>query len=111
MDFYFNKKLNKFSIPFKINSSIYQELVLKEVSKISYGNTLCYSDIADKLKSHPRPIGNACRNNPLQLLIPCHRVIGKNNIGGYSGEGVKDSGNLIFIKKVLLDLEKSISIV
>jgi len=105
LDLYFKKKLNHFNIPFILNGSKYQKIVLNEVLKISYGNTLCYSDIAKKLNSHPRPVGNACRNNPLQLLIPCHRVIGRNNIGGYSGQGAKTIGNFLYIKKVLLDLE------
>lgn len=110
LDLYFKKKLNKFNLPYVLYGSEYQKLVLNHVLNISYGNTLCYSDIAKKLNSHPRPVGNACRNNPLQLLIPCHRVIGKNNVGGYSGDGVKSSGNFIYIKKVLLDLEHNLSI-
>ena len=53
--------------------------------------------------THARPVGNACRNNAIQLLIPCHRVIGKNNIGGFSGEDIKNNGNMMFIKKSLLE--------
>ena len=58
------------------------------------------------INTHPRPVGNACRNNPIQLLIPCHRVIGKNNIGGFSGGDIKNNGNMIVVKKNLLALEK-----
>ena len=62
--------------------------------------------IAEKLKTHPRPVGNVCRKNSIQLLIPCHRIIGKNNIGGFSGEDIATNGDMIFIKKNLLSFER-----
>ena len=80
--------------------------MLKEVARISYGNTITYSEIAKLNETHPRPVGNACRNNPIQLLVPCHRVIGINNIGGFSGEDIKENGDMMFIKRSLLKLEK-----
>ena len=107
LDLYFNKKIDKFDIPFNLSTSEYQAKVLKEVLNIKHGCTKTYSDIAVKINTHPRPVGNACRNNPIQLLIPCHRVVGKNNIGGFSGENVERKGNMLFIKKKLLMIEKN----
>jgi len=106
LDSYFNKKLSKFDVPFKVSGTKYQVKILKEVARISYGNTITYSEIAKLNKTHPRPVGNACRNNPIQLLVPCHRVVGINNIGGFSGEGIKENGDMMFIKRSLLKLEK-----
>ncbi len=103
---YFNKKLEKFDIPYTFLGTTYQKNILFEVSKINFGYTKTYSDIAVIKKTHPRPVGNACRNNPIQLLIPCHRVVGKRNIGGFSGEDIKKNGNMNFIKKNLLKLEE-----
>ena len=40
-------------------------------------------------KTHPRPVGNACRNNPIQLLIPCHRVVGKETLGVFPVKTLK----------------------
>ena len=79
---------------------------MKEVARISYGNTITYSEVAKLNKTHPRPVGNACRNNPIQLLVPCHRVVGINNIGGFSGEDIRENGDMMFIKRSLLKLEK-----
>ena len=92
-------------MPYDLRGTQYQINVLNKVAKIKYGSTQSYSDIAIKADSHARPVGNACRNNPIQLLIPCHRVVSKNNIGGFSGENVKKNGNMMFIKKSLLEIE------
>ena len=105
LNLYFNNKLRKFDIPYDLVATSYQKNVLLEVAKISFGDTKTYSDIASKVQSHARPVGNACRNNPIQLLIPCHRVIGKNNLGGFSGDGIRKNGKMFFIKKKLLELE------
>ena len=62
------------------------------------------NDIAKKLNSHPRPVGNACRNNPLQLLIPCHRVIKSNGeLGGYGG-GIQLKKDLLKFERTNLNL-------
>ena len=106
LELYFNRKLKKFDIPYILSGTVYQQSILKEVVKIKYGCTKTYSELAFKKKTHPRPVGNACRNNPIQLLIPCHRVVAINNIGGFSGEGLKKNGNMIFVKKNLLNIEK-----
>ena len=106
LELYFNRKLKKFDIPYILSGTVYQQSILKEVAKIKYGYTKTYSELAFKKKTHPRPVGNACRNNPIQLLIPCHRVVAINNIGGFSGEGLKKNGNMIFVKKNLLNIEK-----
>ncbi len=105
---YFNKKLKKFELPYLLLGTEYQKNILSEVCKIKYGNTKTYSEIALKFCSHPRPVGNACRNNPIQLIIPCHRVVGKNNIGGYLGKSPIKGGKMIYIKKNLLGIEKKI---
>lgn len=110
LKFYFKKKLKKFDVPFFLFGSDYQKEVLKEVIKIPYGETISYFEIAKKCNSHPRPVGNVCKNNPLNLLIPCHRVVGKNNIGGFSKKGIKSNIESIYIKKILLDMEKQQSL-
>ena len=106
LDLYFKKKLTKFTIPYILSGTNYQKRVLKEVANICFGDQKTYSDIAQKINTHPRPVGNACRENPIQLLIPCHRVIGKNNIGGFSGGDIRNNGNMILVKKNLLALER-----
>ena len=75
----------------------HQLKVWNEISSIPYGETLSYGEIAHKIGSSPRAVGTACNRNCLPLIIPCHRVVAKNNIGGFAEK--------IEIKKYLLDLE------
>ena len=58
--------------------------VLDIVKDIEFGDTLTYGDIAKKLNTSPRAVGMALKRNPLPLIIPCHRVVAKNSLGGYS---------------------------
>ena len=46
---------------------------------------MTYGELAHQLKSAPRAIGQACKRNPIALFIPCHRVVGQNNLGGFMG--------------------------
>ena len=82
---YFELKRNEFDLPLDIQGTSYQKKVWKAVSKIPYGKSQAYSDIAKKIHSGPRAVGNACRHNPIPIIIPCHRVTKKNAIGGYCG--------------------------
>ena len=101
LNLYLSGKIKKFNLRFNTNISAYAKLVLNELTKIPYGKTISYSELAQKISkpSHSRAVAMINSRNPIPIFIPCHRVIRKNgNIGGYSG-GVK-------IKKYLLDLEK-----
>jgi len=74
--------------------------VLRVIDEIPYGETRTYSEIAEEVNSSAIAVGNYCGRNPLPLIVPCHRVVGKNNLGGYrSGRS---------IKKKLLELEESL---
>ncbi|MDX2163823.1 MAG: MGMT family protein [Gammaproteobacteria bacterium] len=86
-----------------LNGTDFQKRVWAELLKIPPGKTVTYSDLAKKLHSHPRAIGQACKANPLPVTIPCHRVVGKNNLGGYFGE---TQGKLLRRKQALLNAEK-----
>jgi methylated-DNA-[protein]-cysteine S-methyltransferase len=54
---------------------------------IPYGETRSYGDLAAMVGSAPRAVGHACGTNPLPIVIPCHRVLAKAGLGGYSGAG------------------------
>ncbi|SOC05206.1 methylated-DNA-[protein]-cysteine S-methyltransferase [Ureibacillus xyleni] len=85
---YFEGKRNHFSFPFDIRGTKFQMDVWKVLNEIPYGQTKCYSDIA-KMIGNPkavRAVGTAIGRNPLSIVIPCHRVLGKNGtLTGYSG--------------------------
>lgn len=86
----------------KLNASYFVKKVLYEVRNIPYGETVTYGELASRLDSAPRAIGQAMKRNPVPLVIPCHRVVGANGLGGFS------SG--VDIKKELLKLESAIEI-
>lgn len=87
LDEYFHKKRKEFSIPFVLEGSDFQKQVWGELSKIPYGKTVSYKEIAIALKNEQafRAVGGANGKNPMPILIPCHRVVSHNgNLGGYS---------------------------
>lgn len=95
-------KTKSIDIDVSLDVSPFQLQVLKQLQKIPYGETRTYGEIAKILKTSPRAVGNACRNNPLPIIIPCHRVVAANDIGGYDGA---KSGDLLAIKYSLLARE------
>lgn len=77
-------------LKYKINTSHFSDIVLKEVLKIEYSKTMTYGELAkrvakqlNKEKMSAQAVGNALNKNPLLIIIPCHRVVAKNSIGGY----------------------------
>jgi len=97
---YFEGEVIKFSSELDISHlSPFEQKVLQETINIKYGNTITYSQLGEKIGCKgPRAIGNALGKNPIPIIIPCHRVVAKKGIGGYSAG--------IDIKTRLLDLEK-----
>ncbi len=85
---YFELQRTEFDLPVDIRGTTYQNRVWSEVAKIAYGESLTYGDIAKAINSGPRAVGNACRHNPIPIIIPCHRVVKKGGIGGYCGSVV-----------------------
>ena len=99
---YLESKLKNFNIDVQLNVTAFQKKVLRQLLLIPYGETRTYGEIAKILKTSPRAVGNACRNNPVPIIIPCHRVVAANGIGGYAGA---TDGGLLDIKYRLLHLE------
>lgn len=89
----------RFSVPFEYRGTVFQCRVWREISKISPGKINTYKGIALNLHNAPRAVGGACGKNRLPLLIPCHRVLGSNGIGGFMHAR---GGEPITIKKWLL---------
>lgn len=57
--------------------------VMREMSKIPYGENQTYGEISQKLDTSAVAVGQACGRNPAPVIVPCHRVVSKNSIGGY----------------------------
>ncbi|XWV25545.1 putative methylated-DNA-protein-cysteine methyltransferase [Tupanvirus deep ocean] len=85
----------------KLVGTEFQKKVWKAICKIPYGYTKTYSDIANEIgfPNSCRAVANACGQNKIALFVPCHRVVGKNNVGGYKWNSQR--------KKWLLKFEKN----
>ncbi|MEY3787588.1 MAG: hypothetical protein RLZ75_1795 [Pseudomonadota bacterium] len=84
--------------------SAYRQLVWAEIAQIPFGETITYIELAGKINSSPRAVGNACRDNPYPLIIPCHRVVAVSGLGGYYGQ---TQGEFMDIKSKLLNFESA----
>jgi methylated-DNA-[protein]-cysteine S-methyltransferase len=73
----------RFDLPFEFNGTAFQCKVWRTICEIPRGGTLTYIAVAKKLATAPRPVGGACGANRIPLVIPCHRVVGSNGIGGF----------------------------
>ena len=82
----------------------FQKSVWRIIKSIKKGETLTYTDVAQKLNSSPRAVGNACRANPIPIIVPCHRVISKAGLGGFAGQR---DGNNVDVKSWLLQHEQN----
>lgn len=100
---YFQCKRREFEIPLLLVGSDYQKRVWEELMKIPYGTTVSYSELASRVGGvkFVRSVSNVTAINALSIIIPCHRVIGKNgSLIGYGG-GIER-------KEFLIDLERGI---
>lgn len=73
----------QFDLPLSYQGSQHQWQVWQAMLAIPVGQTRSYGDIARQIGSSPRAVGQACGANPLPILIPCHRVVGKTSRGGF----------------------------
>lgn len=97
---YVKGNLKKFTAPISYSGTIFQNKVWQALLDITYGETVTYSSIAEKIENSKacRAVGTAIGKNPLLFVIPCHRVVGKSTLGGFSAG--------LDLKQKLLILEK-----
>ena len=84
---YFAGELTQFTVPLAPRGSAFQQRFYQALCAIPYGETRTYGDLAKQLGVTPQAIGQACGANPIPILIPCHRVLAADGLGGYSGAG------------------------
>lgn len=100
LDAYFEGRLTEFDLPLAPMGTAFQKKVWQAMSRIPFGATRTYGDLASELGTSPRALGGACGRNPIPIIIPCHRILGSNGgLGGYSGMDGTDT------KAFLLRLE------
>jgi methylated-DNA-[protein]-cysteine S-methyltransferase len=92
-----------FDLPLKLSGTHHRVLVWEAMQRIAAGKTRTYGELARELGSSPRAVGGACGANPLPLIVPCHRVVAANDIGGFMGR--REEGFERSIKRWLLEHE------
>ncbi|NND77362.1 MAG: methylated-DNA--[protein]-cysteine S-methyltransferase [Flavobacteriales bacterium] len=103
---YFKGSLKEFTVPLDLIGTPFQLKVWNELEKIPYGQTCSYLDIAKGIGDPKavRAVGGANGRNPVPIILPCHRVIGKlGRLIGYSG-GVNKKIRLLELEGAILDL-------
>lgn len=71
-------------------NTLFQQRLRKALLEIPFGETRTYGELAKVLKSAPRAVGQSLGANPLPIMIPCHRIVAANGLGGFAyGEGWK----------------------
>jgi len=97
---YLAGKRRSFTVPVAADGTAFQKAVWAELSKIPYGTKRTYGELAATLgrPRGARAIGAACGANPVPILVPCHRVVGRDGLLGGFGAGLT-------VKRKLLDLE------
>ena len=96
---YLDGERQGFELPLRPRGSVYRQKVWAALVAIPYGVTRTYGDVARMAGGGPRSVGGANGANPIPILIPCHRVVASDGIGGYSGGAGLDT------KRRLLQLE------
>lgn len=85
---YFKKSndtlLKKIPLDMKNLSEKHRKVLAYLKKNLKIGEVITYSELAEKFNTSPRAIGQFMRKNPFPIVIPCHRVVGKNGYGGYS---------------------------
>jgi len=100
LEAYFLGDLLDFTVPVALSGSPLQLGVWGEMQKIPFGSVATYGDVAHTIDSEPQAVGTACGQNPIPIIVPCHRIVGAGGkLVGFSG------GQGIETKSYLLDLE------
>jgi len=99
---YFAGRLTAFDLPLAAAGSGFEQRVWAAMRAIPYGQTRTYGELALATDSGPRAVGRACGKNPIPIIVPCHRVLARGGLGGYSG------GAGLATKQWLLALESGL---
>lgn len=75
----------RFDLPLATQGTAFQRRVWMALVAIPAGETRTYGELARVLDTSPRAVGGACRANPVPVLVPCHRVVARNGVGGFAG--------------------------
>ncbi|MBL8510472.1 MAG: methylated-DNA--[protein]-cysteine S-methyltransferase [Betaproteobacteria bacterium] len=99
---YFDNSAYRFDLPIKLAGSKHQLDVWNAMCTIPQGKTWTYGQLAEAVGSNARAVGTACGRNPLPIVVPCHRIVASNGLGGFMGGKESDP---LAVKRWLLTHE------
>lgn len=102
---YLRDPAHRFDLPIHLHGTPFRQRVWAALREIPLGETRSYGDIARQLGSSPRAVGQALGDNPLPIVIPCHRVVASNGLGGFDHRA---AGFALDVKRWLLRHERAI---
>lgn len=105
LDAYFRNGSTRFDLPVELEGTGFQRKVWDALRDIPSGRTVTYGELARKLGTSARAVGGACRSNPCPIVVPCHRVVATNGLGGFAGD---TSGRKLDVKRWLLRHEGAV---
>lgn len=100
---YFDGKLTEFDLPLRLTGTSFQERIWKEIATIPFGKTVTYGELAKRVGSPSaiRAVGAGTGRNPVSIIVPCHRVVGKDSsLTGYAG-GLERKQHLLKLENAL----------
>lgn len=100
---YLADPLFSFDLPLALHGTAFQSRVWQALRQIPSGSTQSYGELARRLRSAPRAVGQACGANPVPVIIPCHRVLARDGLGGFMNSA---GGDPLAIKRWLLQHER-----
>lgn len=103
---YFQGRLQQFELPLSARGTPFQQRVWAQLQQIPYGHTLSYAEVAQRINQCQavRAVGAANSRNPLAIVVPCHRVIGRDgSLTGYAG-GIERKAYLLALEKGQISL-------
>lgn len=100
---YFADAHFEIDLPFELDGTHHQCNVWQAMLEIPCGQTLTYGELAKRIGSSAQAVGQACGNNPIPIVIPCHRVVSRTGLGGFMHHA---DGDALDIKRWLLAHEK-----
>ncbi|WP_255990202.1 methylated-DNA--[protein]-cysteine S-methyltransferase [Chitinolyticbacter albus] len=103
LDAYFADPGFRFDLPYRLQGTPHQIAVWQQIAAIRVGDIVRYSEIAWRVGSVPRAVGTACGRNPLPVIIPCHRVVAVNGLGGFNAN--RNGVDWLPLKRILLKHE------
>lgn len=100
---YLTDAKHEIDLPFELDGTHHQCKVWQAMLAIPAGQTRSYGELAAQIGSSARAVGQACGSNPVPIVIPCHRVVGKSGLGGFMNHA---EGDALDIKRWLLAHER-----